>query len=297
LPQSSLVVGPAGAPATVLVGIATQNRAALLPKALASAQAQDCPGLQIAVIDDGSADATPALRTLHPDVRWERNETTLGYMACRNHLMRTADAEFYVSLDDDAWFLQGDEIAVAVARMRENPWLAAIAFDILSPDRPQVQTRSAPRPCSVFIGCGHLLRLAAVEAAGYYAPTPGTYGSEEKDLSLRLADLGFAIELLPGVHVWHEKAWQGRDWFPLHRSGVCNELVMTLRRCPAPDVLAVMPLKLVSYLGFWLRNPRYLRAGLAGVAAFLRHVGPVWRGRRPVQRATFWRMNKGFRIR
>jgi GT2 family glycosyltransferase len=292
LPQSSLVVGPSGAPATVLVGIATQNRAALLPKALASAQAQDCPGLQIAVIDDGSTDATPALRTLHPDMRWERNETMLGYMACRNHLMRTADAEFYVSLDDDAWFLQGDEIAVAVARMRENPWLAAIAFDILSPDRPQVQTRSAPRPCSVFIGCGHLLRLAAVEAAGYYAPTPGTYGSEEKDLSLRLADLGFAIELLPGVHVWHEKAWQGRDWFPLHRSGVCNELVMTLRRCPAPDIFVIFPLKLASFCRYWLSHPMYGRAGLAGFGDFLRVAWRTYRTRRPVRRPTFWRMHR-----
>jgi len=138
-----------------------------------------------------------------------------------------------------------------------------------------------------------LLRLAAVREAGYYAPTPGTYGSEEKDLSLRLADLGYRIELMPGVHVWHDKAWTGRNWFPLHRSGVCNELVMTLRRCPLPDLLLVLPLKLVSYLWFWVRRPSYLGAGLVGVLDFLRHSLYALKTRGPVKRSTFWRMSRG----
>jgi glycosyltransferase involved in cell wall biosynthesis len=285
------------APPTVVVGITTRNRAALLPKALASAQAQNCPGLQIAVLDDGSTDSTPDLRTQFPAVRWDRQPEPHGIIESRNHLMAAAGTEFYVSLDDDAWFLSGDEIAVAIARLQARPDLGAIAFDILSPDRPDSVPRTPPEPSALFIGCGHVLRLSAVRAVGGYAPTPGTYGSEEKDLELRLADREFGIEKLPGVHVWHEKAWQGRDWFPLHRSGVCNELVMTLRRCPAPDVFAVLPLKLASYFWFWLRKPRYLRAGLAGITVFLRHLGPVWRGRQPVRRATFWRMTKGRKIR
>jgi GT2 family glycosyltransferase len=197
-----------------------------------------------------------------------------------------------VSLDDDAWFLRGDEIAVAVSRMEADVRVAAIAFDILSPDRPEPVERRAPRAHAMFIGCGHLLRLSAVREAGYYAPTPGTYGSEEKDLSLRLADLGYRIELLPGLHVWHDKAWSGRDWFPLHRSGVCNELVMTLRRCPAPDLLLVLPLKLASYARFWIRKPAYLRAGLAGLFDFLGHARYALRTRRPVKRRTFWRMSR-----
>ena len=57
----------------------------------------------------------------------------------------------------------------------------------------------------MFIGCGHVVRLAAVHAVGVYEPAPGSYGGEEKDLSLRLMDAGYAILSLPGVHVWHEK--------------------------------------------------------------------------------------------
>lgn len=276
----------------VLAGITTRNRAHILPKALDSLRATAWPGLAIAVLDDASEDGTPALRTRYPEVRWIRHEQPAGIIESRNELMRGAEADYFLCLDDDAWFLRGDELASAIAHLEANPTAAAVAFDILSPDRPGPVARGAARPTAMFIGCGHVLRLSAVHAAGYYAAAPGLYGSEEKDLCLRLADLGYRVDLLPGVHVWHDKAWSGRDWFPLHRSGVCNELVMTLRRCPLPDLLAVLPLKLASFAGYWLRQPAYLRAGLAGTSDFLHHFGPVWRTRRPVRRATFWRFSR-----
>lgn len=277
----------------VLVGITTRNRAAILPKALASALAQQYPAVEVAVLDDGSTDGTPALQAKFPAVRWIRHEQSQGIIESRNELMQGTDAAYYLSLDDDAWFLRGDEIGLAVQRLEADPGLGAIAFDILSPDRPEKTARTAPRSAAVFIGCGHLVRLSAVRAAGYYAPTPGPYGAEEKDLCLRLADLGHPVELLPGVHVWHDKAWVGRDWHPLHRSGVCNEMIMTLRRCPLPDLLLVLPLKVVSYLWFWLRQPRFFPAGLAGLALFARNFGAACKSRSPVRRETFWRFKRG----
>jgi glycosyltransferase involved in cell wall biosynthesis len=277
----------------VLAGITTRNRAGILPKALASLGAQSYSNLDVAVLDDGSDDSTPTLASRYPSAHWIRHESAHGIIESRNELMRGATADFYLSLDDDAWFLQGDEIAVAVARMQENPRLGAIAFDILSPDRPDPVKRQPAHPTSLFIGCGHLLRLSAVTAAGFYSASPGLYGSEEKDLSLRLADLGYAIELLPGVHVWHEKAWNGRNWYPLHRSGVCNELFMTLQRCPLPDLLVVLPLKVLSFMRYWLFHPRYLGAGLAGLGLFIRHSRSGLRHRQPVRRDTFWHLTRG----
>ena len=279
----------------VLVGITTRNRVDLLPKAIASALAQDYPELCVAVVDDASTDSTPALRARFPQVNWLRHEEPVGYRANRNELMQRPGFDYFVSLDDDAWFLLGDEISRAVDRLETNPVAAGIAFDILSPDRPDPVERSAPHSVAMFIGCGHLLRMSAVRAAGFYAFAPGSYGSEEKDLCLRLADLDREIHLLPGVHVWHDKAWSGRDWFPLHRSGVCNELVMTLRRCPLPDLLVVLPLKVASYFAYWIRRPTFFRAGLAGLGDFLRHFAAAWRTRRPVRRDTFWRFRRTFR--
>ncbi len=275
-----------------MIGITTRNRAHILPKAVSSALAQDYPSLQVAVVDDASTDGTPDLCARFPTVQWERHEQPHGIIESRNRLMRTATADYYVSLDDDAWFLRGDEISLAVTRLQAEPAIAGIAFDILSPDRPGIIERAGPRPTSMFIGCGHVLRLSVVRTAGFYADTPGPYGSEEKDLCLRLSDLGHRIELLPGVHVWHDKAWTGRNNNPLHRSGVCNELIMAVRRCPLPDAFLVLPLKVVSYLWFWLRNPNYMLAGLAGLGDFLRHLGGGWRARRPVRRETFWRFRR-----
>jgi GT2 family glycosyltransferase len=276
----------------ILVGITTRNRAALLPRAIASALAQQGVKLSVAVHDDASTDETPALAASFPSVEWTRSETNIGLRESRNRWMRRDDADYFVSLDDDAWFLGGDEIALALERFRAEPALAAVAFDILSPDRPAPAQRRSPQSTSMFVGCGHVLRLSAARAAGCYASSPGPYGSEEKDLCLRLADLGFRLEFLSGVHVWHEKAWADRDNRPLHRSGVCNELIMTLRRCPLPDCLVVLPLKIASYLRFWLGHREYARAGVAGVGDFLRHVPAAWRTRQPVRRSTFWRFHR-----
>ena len=122
--------------AAVLVGIVTRNRAGILPRALASAFAQSAPNLQVAVIDDGSTDETPKLPAQFPEVSWVRRETGQGYMSARNELMARPGCDFYVSLDDDAWFLRNDEIAVALQYLTEHPSVAAVAFDILAPDQP-----------------------------------------------------------------------------------------------------------------------------------------------------------------
>ncbi|MBA4137491.1 MAG: hypothetical protein C0518_09270 [Opitutus sp.] len=282
--------------ARVLVGITTRNRAHILAKAIRSALDQTYPLVAVAVLDDGSTDATPELRAQFPQVHWQRNKSPQGIIEARNHLMRSTPAEFFVSLDDDAWFLGRDEIALAVAAMDADARLGAVAFDIASPDQPTERARGAAREVAMFIGCGHLLRMSAVRDAGFYAPTPGRYGSEEKDLSLRLADLGYRIDLLPGVHVWHDKAWTGRDWFPLHRSGVCNELFMTMRRCPWPDLAFVLPLKIVSFGWFWLRRPQFLSPGIAGLCDAILALPKAEISRGPVRRATFWKMSAGRRV-
>lgn len=277
------------APPSVLAGITTRNRAYILPKALDSLRTVAGPGLTVTVLDDASTDATPALRERYPEVRWVRHAQSAGIIESRNELMRGTDADYFLCLDDDAWFMRGDELALALAHLQAHPAVAAIAFDILSPDRPDPVERGTPLPVAMYIGCGHVLRLSAVRQAGYYAASPGTYGSEEKDLCLRLADLGLDVVRLPGVHVWHDKAWSDRDYFPIHRSGVCNELTMTVRRCPLPDLLLVLPLKLLSFLWFWIRRPSFFAAGLAGTGQFLRHSLAALRSRAPVRRATFWR--------
>ena len=190
----------------VLVGITTHNRADILPKSIQSALDQDYSNKGVAVFDDASTDSTPLLKLRYPGVSWHRAESNQGYLVARNKLMQETDAEFYFSLDDDAWFLKGDEISRGVAFMKERPEVAALAYDILSPDRAEAVKRAKPVKTHLFIGCGHMLRLSTVREASYYTPNPGKYGAEESDLCVRLLDSKHEIFYLPGVHVWHDEA-------------------------------------------------------------------------------------------
>jgi len=266
---------------SVLLGIVTHNRAGLLPKAIQSALAQLSCKVQVAVIDDASTDLAPRLPGAFPMVTWNRWATNRGYMSARNLWMSSEFHEYFVSLDDDAWFLDGDEIASAIEVLEHNPRIAALAFDILSPDRPDRVPRSSPRPTASFIGCGHVLRLSAIRSVGVYEPTPGTYGGEEKDLCLRLLDAGYDIFHMPGVHVWHDKTSIARALPSQHRSGVCNDLVMSVRRTPAWLLPFVLVSKCYKHWRFSHRND-LSRPCLEGFALFGRSLLSVWRSRRPV---------------
>ncbi|MCU1302813.1 MAG: hypothetical protein JWQ87_3097 [Candidatus Sulfotelmatobacter sp.] len=270
----------------VLVGIVTRNRCGVLPKAIESALRQQYPRLQVTILDDGSEDDTPQLRSKYPRARWIRWERSRGHMEARNYLMRDSDADFYLSLDDDAWFINEDEISLAVQHMETNPKVAAVAFHILSPDRGKVTPRSEPRPTHMFIGCGHILRISAVRDCGLYLPAPGYYGSEEIDLCVRLLDRNWEIHFLPGVHIWHDKTNIARDISAQHRSGVCNDLTFAARRCPFPLVLGIMPLKLINQLRFSARN-RLLKSCFEGVGLFFTHAMNIWGSREPVRASTF----------
>lgn len=266
------------------VGIVTFNRASVLPKAIASALLQR-PEVGLTILDDASTDKTPSLATNFPAVKWIRGKKRSGLIAARNYLMQTTPEPYFVSLDDDAWFLHGDEIALAVRHLDADEDVGAVAFDILSPDRPATASRARPYPVAMFIGCGHVIRLSAARMVGLYVEGPGGYGGEEKDMSLRLLDAGFRIDFLPGVHVWHERTPISRSIPQQHSSGVCNDLVMTLRRSPRALLPLALPFKFVRHFQFALRNG-LMAPFLRGVALFIRSFPKSRQSRRSVKFST-----------
>jgi glycosyltransferase involved in cell wall biosynthesis len=272
--------------ARVLVGIVTRNRAAILPRAIESALSQSYAHLRVTVLDDGSDDKTWQLQSLYPAVQWIRWEGSRGYLEARNYLMRSTDADFYISLDDDAWFIRGDEICLAVQYMEANPIVGAAAFDILSPDRPVPVARSIPNPTHLFIGCGHIVRISAVRDCGFYVPSPGLYGSEEMDLSIRLLDRNWGIHYLPGVHVWHDKTTVARDLAAQYRSSVCNDFAFALRRCPFLLLIGIVPVKLMNHLRF-SAGKHLLNPFFQGLRLFLSCALSLWHSRKPVRTRTF----------
>jgi GT2 family glycosyltransferase len=270
------------------VGIVTRDRAPIARKAIDSALAQSYPNIQVWVLNDHSVDETASLASEYPNIGFIDNPVAQGCIEARNGLMNLITADYFVSLDDDAWFLANDEVAVAIDYLERNRNVGVIAFDILSPDKPEARSRTEPRIAGSFIGCGHVIRMSDFRRVGGYVRSPGPYGSEEKDLALRLLDIGQSVVLLPGVHVWHDKTHVARVHPSQHRSGVCNDLVMTVRRAP----LIALPFALLSKL---YRHARFSFAhGLAepfreGLDLFWFSLAEVWKTRRPVRLTTLRR--------
>jgi GT2 family glycosyltransferase len=273
---------------SVLVGIVTHNRPQELAKAIKSAFAQSHRPLRVAVIDDASTDDTPLLHEHFRSVSWESRKQPEGYVRARNHMMLNSDETYYASLDDDAWFLDGDELAVAVAFLDRHPNVAAVAYDILSPDRPERMPRAKGSPTPLFIGCGHVLRLSAVKELGGYVEFPGSYGGEEKEFCLRLMDAGYEIVKIDGLHVWHDKTMRARDLAKQYRSLVCNDFVIAWWRAPLILLVPMLAWKLGRHLVFAVRF-NLLSAWMRGIGDFVATSHVTARGRAPIRLATFSR--------
>ncbi len=273
----------------VLIGLITRNRAELLPKAIQSALDQDYPEKEVVVLDIASTDGTPAIRAQFPQVRWIRSEERLGIPESRNQLMSETDAAYFFSLDDDAWFLRRDEIALGVKFLEANPDYSVVAYDILLPGDQAKPERGQPRDTAIFIGCGHLLRLADVRRIDFYAPNPTVYGgSEESDLCLRLFAGGKKVTFLPGVHVWHERTNVGRNVLEQYKHNVCNDMVSLLRRCPFPDLIWMLPYRLLSHLRFAIGR-RWVSSYFVALGLFARCLPNVLPSREAVDTASFRR--------
>lgn len=82
------------------VVIPAYNYARFLPDCLRSVAAQDVPGLEVLVVDDGSTDDTAAVVAAHPGVRYLHQENR-GLSAARNRGLAETHGELVLFLDAD----------------------------------------------------------------------------------------------------------------------------------------------------------------------------------------------------
>lgn len=95
--------GHAAEPAVSVI-VPTFNRVDFLREALTSVEAQTWRNFELIVVDDGSSDATPALREAFPEARWFRRESNGGVSSARNLGIDAARGQFICFLDsDDLW--------------------------------------------------------------------------------------------------------------------------------------------------------------------------------------------------
>ncbi len=210
---------------TIAVCIPTYNQAQFVGRAVESALRQTGhTHVEVWVSDDASTDDTPAvmaaLSARDPRVHYHRHEKNLGIAENSSWVLKQPAAGFVVRLDSDDLLLP-DYVRVLHARLVDHPDAAYAHSSVAVIDANDVvQSVSHLFRPREYVSADEALRDAlkgyktvanilmfraeALRRANYYHGRPSY--TEDYDLSVRLADLGYGnvyvSEVLAHYRVW-----------------------------------------------------------------------------------------------
>lgn len=211
----------------VSVVIPTCNRAGLLPAAIGSVLRQTFQDFEILVVDDCSADATPAVveRFADPRIRFLRHPARRGGGAARNTGIAHARGAYVAFLDDDdEWHPDKLERQMEVMR-RGEPAAGAVycGYRIVERGTGREQGRMTPKTAGDLsaelmsrnpIGgtsCMLVRRECLDKAGGFDERLPSF---QDRDLWIRLARetrFAYVPEPLLDYYVHEKKVWTNPD--------------------------------------------------------------------------------------
>jgi GT2 family glycosyltransferase len=204
-------------PPLVSVVIPTRNRAKYLDVALASLARQDLDARhQLLVVDDGSADGTPAV-VARAGARYIRFEVPRGLNAARNAGVRAAAAPLIALLDDDVYAPPG-WLRALVEGAERHPRAEAFGgpirarFEGRTPsscgrERPPITTLDLGREdveANVVWGSNLAIRRSAFDRIGPFDESVSSHGDEE-DWLIALRGAGGKIVYLAAAGVDHRR--------------------------------------------------------------------------------------------
>ena len=250
----------------VTIMIATHNRVSELLKTLASCRALVGPEREVLVVDDASTDGTyDLIRKNFPGVDLLRNEANCGSIASRNDILRRAQGDYIVALDDDSRFVDADACQRIVSRMDDEPDLGIISFQVIGPEHPATLEPSGRAGgewhCSSFACCGAAIRRRMLERTGLF-PEFFYHAYEEPDLAIRAWDAGYRVLQWNEIIVYHEFSPLNRQEQRTHRRHARNEACSVVMRYPWHWVIPALLAKLfgqaryAAQRGWLLREPR-----------------------------------------
>ncbi len=212
----------------ISVVIPAYNRAALLPRAIASVRSQRPePPAELIVVDDCSVDGT-AETAEQLGARVIRHERNLGESEARNTGIAAASHEWIALLDSDdewlphhlatLWPLRDEHVLVAGATLWLGPGWTSYGFGGV------LRTTKVSPPLLVFpenfLSCDAVLvRSDVVEGVGGF--NPAIRYAADMDLWIRVLERGTAIAVPEVVAIWHlhpgqvtadrREMWAGRE--------------------------------------------------------------------------------------
>jgi GT2 family glycosyltransferase len=275
---------------TVSVMIATRNRAEDLRKTCRVLQQLRPPPLEILIMADGCTDDTvTSVLSVLPNARLTMNESERGSVASRDRMMREANGDLVLALDDDSYPEQLDCIARFVQIFEVRPQLAVLHFPQRTDEYPETLAQTD-------FGTEHLTRSFANSGAvlrrSTYLQLPGFESRffhmyEEPDYALQCVAAGHEVLFSPVVTIRHQYSGRVRSEMRNHHRHARNEFWSVLLRCPmwyAPAVALYRALSQFRYAckrgwSWAIREPAWWAQTLAGVPYCLRKRSPVpWAG-------------------
>jgi len=287
---------------TITVGINSRNRPARLAACLRSLSVLGDLVGEIIVVDDASdVPVSGVLGSLPPEISRKliliRQPEVTGNIACRNVVMRRAQTDEVLLLDDDAELLDAAAIRRGLDVMDHDPRVAAVGFAMGGPDGSLLPDGMQPSPakyvCYVpsYIGFAHLIRRGPFWQVGGYREMLRYHG-EEKECCLRLIDAGFDIVFMPEP-VLHAVDPTNRDLKRYLKTVIRNDCLGSLLNEPWPLPFVSVPVRLARYIR--MRNAAGVSdpGGLRWIVGQIAQLLPrVRRQRKPVRWATVFRWRR-----
>jgi GT2 family glycosyltransferase len=197
----------------VSVVVCTYNGARTLEQCLCSLSALDYPEYEVIVVDDGSADDTPAILDRFPNVQ-VICQPNRGLSVARNVGLKAATGEVVAYTDSDCfahpdWLThlvyqlqQTGAVAVGGPNLTaEDGWLAACVA--AAPGQP-AHVLESDQVAEHIPGCNMAFRRDALVAINGFDPQYRKAG-DDVDVCWRLQQAGMWITFAPGAFVWHHR--------------------------------------------------------------------------------------------
>lgn len=267
--------------------ITTRDRHEDLRRTLSNLRLMTLPASEILVCADGCSDNTEAMITdEYPEVTLLINEKSLGSIPSRDRMLRLAQGDWVLSLDDDSYPLDMDFFLHAIHLIQAHPRVSAFTF----PEQRDGGCYASPTKTpdseghfvSAYPNCACLMKRDDYLLVGGY-PTFFIHNYEEPDYALQLYEHGKAVWFEPSLIVRHHLSSKNRNNFKTHHLNARNELWSVWMRCPWPWLPIVSAFRIIRQfqhaytqgINWLIREPLWWFSALQGLPRCLKQRRPI----------------------
>ena len=278
--------------------IVSRNRSKELRKTLVILQEYvDFQRHEILVFLDGCSDDSKKLIELHPKVKWEISEASLGASNARSILYKKAKGRIFFGFDDDAHPLQRDFMKKSKEIFTDNGNVGIIAFKEIKgifesdEDIPEVlHNGKEDYLVKDFLGCGFAIKKEVYEKTRGFPVWIDIYG-EEVCVAMETLELGYDILFTHQIMVNHRTLKQknnirGANYFRFQRQ-LRNTAFFYMVYFPFPMMLRkIVQLYLRNFKKYAMKDRNYFKGFFYGFWQMLISAREIHFFRKKVSRKT-----------